>query len=366
VARQEVFPIGSRCGSNPTYRIRSIVTTEDLETLGSRWDLGFLDEGPMEDLFWCMACAFTLKSRLRIVVLERDGSPAAIAPLERRRRNGISQLLLLGLEDLCEPMGLLAPDDRTLDRLVKHLLLLREPLFLRRVLAGSPTDRAFSRRRFPGTFIVRRPRSPCPTLPLGKGWTDPERMVNAGRRSDLRRARRRAEARGGTAVRVLAPSEDELPGLLDQAFRIEASSWKGTAGTALLLDDLRAGFFRCYARFACRQRTLRLCFLDIGGHPAAMQIALVAGGRFWVLKVGYDREYARCSPGILLLCETIRLAAREGLLSYEFLGDRAPWIDVWTQESRPCVSIGAYPHTLKGIGAAVGETIRWLGKRRRP
>ena len=44
-----------------------------------------------------------------------------------------------------------------------------------------------------------------------------------------------------------------------------------------------------------------------------MQVAVETGGRFWLLKVGYDERFARCSPGSLLLLETIRHAATTGV-----------------------------------------------------
>ena len=79
-----------------------------------------------------------------------------------------------------------------------------------------------------------------------------------------------------------------------------------------------------------------------------MQLAVVSGNRFWLLKIGYTDEFARCSPGILLMLETIRYAAKCGLRSYEFFGVEEPWLRVWTELVRPCVSLRAYPTNLRG------------------
>ena len=147
---------------------------------------------------------------------------------------------------------------------------------------------------------------------------------------------------------------------MDEAFRVEAAGWKGRARTALAHDSTRQAFFRRYAAAASSRGILRLCLPRIGGRAAAMQIAVETGGRFWLLKVGYDERFARCSPGSLLLLETIRHAAARGLRSYEFLGNAEPWTRPWTREVRPCVHLEAYPFKARGVGrlatgaAAVG------------
>ncbi len=52
-----------------------------------------------------------------------------------------------------------------------------------------------------------------------------------------------------------------------------------------------------------RRESLRIAFLRIAGRPVAMQIAVERAQRLWLLKIGYDEEYARCSPGQLLMLE---------------------------------------------------------------
>ena len=86
-----------------------------------------------------------------------------------------------------------------------------------------------------------------------------------------------------------------------------------------------------------------------------MQIAVTSGDRFSLLKIGYDQAFARCSPGSLLMCETIRYAAAHGVRSYEFLGGNEPWTQMWTQHVRPCASLRAYPGSIRGMAALAGD-----------
>jgi CelD/BcsL family acetyltransferase involved in cellulose biosynthesis len=102
--------------------------------------------------------------------------------------------------------------------------------------------------------------------------------------------------------------------------------------------------------------------LRIGGRAAAMQFAVEIGGRFWLLKIGYADEFARCSPGNLLVMETIQYAARAGLKSYEFLGTAEPWIGMWTSQVRPCISVRAYPFNGRGAIALAADAAQKLRK----
>ena len=92
---------------------------------------------------------------------------------------------------------------------------------------------------------------------------------------------------------------------------------------------------------------------------AATQIAVVSGGGYWLLKVGYDEAFARCSPGNLLMLETLRYAAGSGLQSYEFLGSAEPWTEMWTDRLRPCVSVWAYPNNFRGAAAIASDAMRF-------
>src|SRR2546428_512675 len=110
-----------------------------------------------------------------------------------------------------------------------------------------------------------------------------------------------------------------------------------------------------YAVAACRAGVLRLCFLRVGDRVAAVQFAIESDERFSLLKIGYDEAFARCSPGMLLMEETIRDAAKRGLRSYEFLGTAEPWTRVWTGRVRPCVSGRAYPLRRWGLAALTAD-----------
>ena len=224
---------------------------------------------------------------------------------------------------------------------------------LGRVRDASPALAALKKAYHGKAIVFCRPALGCPWIALDDSWVQPEQHVNSGRRSDLRRARRNAKKIGPVTSEILSPTREELPSLLDEVYRIEAAGWKGRNKTAILHDRPQGEFYRRYALRASDRGMLRLCFLRIAGEAAAVQLAVVTGGRFWLFKIGYSEKFARYSPGVLLMLETIRYAVQAGLKSYEFLGAAEPWIRNWTTLEHGCTSFRAYPFNLRGVTALV-------------
>lgn len=162
---------------------------------------------------------------------------------------------------------------------------------------------------------------------------------------------------------IITPRPDNVDALLDEAMAVEMKSWKGKDGTAMGCDPVEAAFCRAYARSACRHGVLRLCFLRINGQAAAMHVAMVHGGGFWLLKIGYDESFARCSPGMLLIRESISYAAKLGLSTYEFLGKSEPWIEMWSKVQRGCVAVRVYPYDPSGMAALTSDATKHAAAR---
>jgi CelD/BcsL family acetyltransferase involved in cellulose biosynthesis len=337
-----------------------IDTAEGLDEIAGAWEaLASRDGSPMQRHGWTKAFIETFGEdyELNVLVVGSGSDISAIAPLAKRR-GGLGKLELAGVAELAEPGDFVYRDADALDGLAAVLAGLRLPILLGRVMADSPTVDAL-RRAHRRTIFSRRDVAPCPWILLDEGWQDPEQKLNSNRRSDLRRAQRRAEKIGEVATDLLSPAKNELPPLLDEVFRIEAAGWKGREGTALAHDERRRRFFVRYAEGAADAGILRLAFLRIGGQAAAVQLAAECGGRFWLLKVGYDEGFKRASPGTLLMVETIRHAATDGLQAYEFLGRAESWTRVWTEDEHDCVAIRSYPPRPRGLTAFIADVARY-------
>lgn len=318
---------------------------------------------PMQHTAWTLTAAANLGSKPDVVTFDVDESQVGQRMLMTRIGIRPKRLSLVGAQETGEPGDLAWASDAGLEKLACRLSHQPLAIVLPRVPANSPSigalKRAFTRR---GLVVVRGVEG-TPFIDLDASWENPRLKFNAGRRSDFRRAERHAEKSGGLTFEIHENlSASALDSLLDEAYEVEARSWKGKIGTALTSDHILGSFFREYAHEAMRQGTLRLALMRIGGVAVGMQIAVQCLERFWLLKIGYDPSYARCSPGNLLMLHTIGYAAQRGLRSYEFLGSPAPWTTQWTQELRPYVSVNAYPASLQGASALVQDLFGLLRK----
>ncbi len=346
----------------PTRVIRTLAAANGIQAEWDRMAAAGPWRSPIQYYLWSRTYAevFGVDRRLHVVV-SGNGRRTAIAPLFRPK--GLFRSLeLVGVEHLFEVMDFVHTGNSDLDSLAAALVGARRPIVLRRIRADSPAVVALRRACAREWITFCRPSRGCPYITLDESWSEPERHVNAGRRSDLRRARRAAEKIGPVTCEIVAPTPDQVPALLDEAYRVEAVGWKGREKTALATDKRLGDFYRQYAAAAAARGILRVCLLRIGGEAAAMQIVAVTGDRFWLLKIGYSEMHARCSPGVLLMLETIRYATRAGLRSYEFLGAAETWIRNWTALEHACVSFRAYPLTVGGLAALARDGASAAGR----
>ncbi len=312
---------------------------------------------PMQQFIWAQACAASLtrEGELRVVVVEDGNDVKAIAPLVHRQ--GSPCLELLGVAQLFEPADIIYSNSEVLAPLASAMVELGIPLHLRRFPAESPLTQALKTAyRFRGV-LISRPDGPWPWITLDSSWREPENKFNSKRRAYLHRARRIAEEFGTVTSEILSPTPATLAPLLEEAFAIESASWKGKTGTALALDPVRGDFYRRYAAAASAKGILRLSFLRIGGRPAAMQVGVETNNRFWLMKIGYDEQFAHCSPGNLLVLETIRYAAKSSLKSVAFLGAMEPWKQQWTSEENACVVLRGYPLGWRGATTFASDLV---------
>jgi CelD/BcsL family acetyltransferase involved in cellulose biosynthesis len=271
-----------------------------------------------------------------------------------------------GAEEVFEPGDALCRDAAAASRLAEALAAESRPIELARIPAASPLIPVLKAAMKGRGHVSVRPATASPTIALGPEWREPESRFNARRRSDFRRAVRRAAEFGAVACEMLAPSPAEFDALFDQAIAVEARSWKRAAGTAILCDPAKEAFFRRYLRAACERGQGRIAFLRIAGAVVAMQLAVEWDGRYWLYKIGYDEAYARCSPGTLLMLHALRDAAERGLAGFELMGDAEAWIaDLWTRECHECVRVRTYPHSLAGVVAASRDGAAWTRGRLR-
>ncbi len=179
---------------------------------------------------------------------------------------------------------------------------------------------------------LRSPYVPLPGSP--SSFEQLQQKLQSKFKANIRRRRRKLEERGAVTVERFAGGL-ELEARLEEGFRLEQSGWKGERGTAMAQDAATRGFYRELARVAEAKQWLTLFFMRLDGCPVAFHYGLTQGGRYFLLKPGYDESLRECSPGQLLLEEVLRDSAGRGLSEFDFLGPDMVWKRDWTSHVRP-------------------------------
>jgi CelD/BcsL family acetyltransferase involved in cellulose biosynthesis len=323
---------------------------------------------PLQSHDFTSALADTLLADAHIEVFfirERDDISALLAL--SRPRGPFGRWTTVGAHEVCEPDDALSRDPEAARRLAEAIVGDGRALEVDRIPAGSGLIPALRDAISGKGWMTVRPATPTPTIALDPSWKDPASRFNSGRRSDFRRAARRASDFGEVSFEILSPGPDEFDALFDEAVAVELRSWKREAGTAIAADRAKENCFRHFFRSACERGTFRIAFMRIDGQAVAMQMALETLDRFWLFKIGFDEKFERCSPGTLLMLHTIGWAAERELGAYELLGNVEPWIaQFWTRQHHECVCVRAYPFNARGAAAFAGDALVWLRKRLAP
>ena len=99
--------------------------------------------------------------------------------------------------------------------------------------------------------------------------------------------------------------------------RREYTGWKRARGTAIASRSDTPSFCVDLARWAADRGFLRLFALRLNGVAIAVDYCLEDRDVRYVLKEAFDPRFASCSPGSLLLEESLAHAARTGITEVE-------------------------------------------------
>jgi hypothetical protein len=142
-------------------------------------------------------------------------------------------------------------------------------------------------------------------LPRADGEAYLRESLPGKSRKEFRRLERRLADTAPVEYVELGPDEDAAP-WIEAFLALEASGWRGRAGTALDCTDAGRRFFTRVAEGAARRGRLMMMGLRVGGRFAALKFNLLSGEGSFAFKIAFDETCSRCSPGTLLELENIR------------------------------------------------------------
>ncbi len=163
----------------------------------------------------------------------------------------------------------------------------------------------------------------------------------------LARYRRKMQRDHGAELEIVA-IPDDLEKWLEEGFRVEASGWKGEAGTAILSTPETTAFYRDIARRFHDRGELRLSRIALDGEAAAFSFCIQTGGRLYSLKAGYDEQWRKLVPGLVMQLSIVERCFELDLDAYELLGETSDWKEKVATGSKAHTNLRVFPRGPAG------------------
>jgi CelD/BcsL family acetyltransferase involved in cellulose biosynthesis len=164
----------------------------------------------------------------------------------------------------------------------------------------------------------------------------------------LERFRRKMSREYEAEFGIVVPP-DSLEEELDEGFRVEASGWKGRAGTAIVSSPATEAFYREVAHEFERRDELRLSRIRLDGKTVAFDLCILHERRLYLLKTGFDEDFRRLAPGLVMRLSIIERCFELGLRSHELLGGESEWKAKFQTGKRPHVNLRTYSRNPVGL-----------------
>jgi CelD/BcsL family acetyltransferase involved in cellulose biosynthesis len=204
-------------------------------------------------------------------------------------------------------------------------------LQLRFSLAGSTAGRLASAAEAEGFLTIHESDRPNPFVPVP---TDPAFLENMPRnpklRSQLRQIRKKIAEQGALELRCVETAD---PAVLDRIFALEASGWKGRAGTAVNDQPEVRKFLYQLARSAASFGHLGLYMLEFNGELIAAHFSLHYRDRCHSPIVAFNEKFRRLAPGHLIVSEILRDCVGRGVKGFDITGQDQAWKMKWTDQA---------------------------------
>jgi CelD/BcsL family acetyltransferase involved in cellulose biosynthesis len=253
---------------------------------------------------------------LALAFAEEDGRTVGACAFEVVQ----GRLHFLGGSDVTDYMGPVARPG--LERAVADGLItaIRELPWTEADLAGLPSGSVWlaaleGAASSQGIAVEGRSDGVAPLIELPGSFDRYLAALPAKLRHEMRRKERRLAEEAGS-YRIALSTPQTVGEDLDRFMELHRSS-PGPKGTFM-----RAGmetFFRRLGEALLPTHQFQLAFIEVGGQKAAGAIGFVHGDTFSLYNSAFDREFARWSPGMVLVTNLIRGAAEAGRRRFDML-----------------------------------------------
>ncbi len=183
-----------------------------------------------------------------------------------------------------------------------------------------------------------------------------ETAMSSSSRKKLRQHRRRLEEKGKLESRVCVAPADVVQAF-ESFLELEASGWKGRAGTALVCNPAEAALVRAMVVALVQHGNVWVHGLHQNGKAVAAQVVLRAGATAFTWKTAYDEALGDFSPGMLLLEDyTAAFLADKSIARVDSCSlDETGFMSAWSEREEVAhLLIDARPNSSLSFAVAAG------------
>jgi len=140
--------------------------------------------------------------------------------------------------------------------------------------------------------------------------------------------------------------EKAKPTDLERFMKVEVVNWKGQVGSAIIQSSDLIEFYSQLANRLARRGWLEWHFLVAEGKTIAGNLAIKCGRTLFIWKLGYDEDYAKCSPGTMLFEQVVKRAFESNEIDKIDLITDPLWAKSWHMQKREFHNLWICPNRL--------------------
>jgi CelD/BcsL family acetyltransferase involved in cellulose biosynthesis len=265
------------------------------------------------------------EGELYLIAVRDNSHLSGIAPLYLTTSDdGLNELSIVGCRDVSDYLDLIAAsgqEERFCSALLDWLESDEAPTWdladLCNIPDGSLTHSLLAEMASARGYQVQTDLEDiCPVISLPSSWDEYLNSLDGKQRREIRRKIRRAE-RGGQVNWYIVDEERDLVAEMEAFIELHE---KSAVEKDEFMDAQMKGFFHAAAQVLHQAGWLQLAFIEVNGEKAAAMLNFDYRDSILVYNSGYDpRQYARLSPGIVLLSYCIQWAIELGRAKFDFL-----------------------------------------------
>jgi CelD/BcsL family acetyltransferase involved in cellulose biosynthesis len=171
-----------------------------------------------------------------------------------------------------------------------------------------------------------------PYVDINGSWED---YINKRSKKLLKNLKHRNKliiSEGGYAITEY--SNSEISKAMEELLTVSRKSTQFKQRTAIANKEDLIEFYRSFSDLTSNLGWLRISIIKFKDVPIAFQYKLKYKDVTYSLKKGYNSEYYKYSPGIMLLHNSIKTAFADGSREYDLLGLNEPHKMEWTSTVR--------------------------------